>query len=286
VAAMLKMDKDIDLLIPRGSNSLVSHIKQNTTIPVLGHADGICHIYADKEMNAEKSAKITYESKTHYPAACNAVETLLVHRDLLTSETGAEYVRDLAKAAGTGKLSLEFRCCAESMPLFAKHLGDGAVAEDVTVKLASEADYGFEFLERILAVKAVACVDEAIAHINAHGSGHTDCVLTENTEVRDQFFASVDSADVFCNCSTRFADGFRFGFGAEVGISTNRIHARGPVGLEGLVTYKYRLYGNGQLVGNVKWAHEPIAHAAKRTEELSEQYAEGGAKRLRCAEGA
>lgn len=213
VAEMLKCDKFINLIIPRGGNNLVKFIKENTKIPVLGHADGICHIFVDESADLEMAQKIVVDAKTQYPSACNSVETLLIHKNFNR--------RDELLA------SLE--------------LSD--------IKLIDKPErWDFEYGDKILAFKIVENIDEAIEHINNFGSGHTDSIITKNPENAEKFMNKVDSAGVYFNASTRFADGFRYGFGAEVGISTNKTHARGPVGLEGLTIYKYKLRGNGQIV--------------------------------------
>ncbi|PHJ22651.1 glutamate-5-semialdehyde dehydrogenase [Cystoisospora suis] len=237
VAELLSLDTLVDLVIPRGSKSLVQHVKRNTRIPVLGHADGLCSVYVDADADVPQAIHIVKDSKLQYMAACNAAESLLVHEACLT-----QFFPDLVAALG---------------PLGVKFKVDSAAAACVPpdfarfVEPAKEEDFFLEWLAPVLAVKTVRNVDEAIAHINAHGSHHTDCIITKNPETADVFMKGVDSAGVYCNCSTRFADGFRYGFGAEVGVSTERVHARGPVGLDGLVTYKYRLYGQGQAVGDV-----------------------------------
>ena len=213
VAEMLKCDKYINLIIPRGGNNLVKFIKENTKIPVLGHADGICHIFVDKSADLALAARVIIDAKTQYPSACNAVETLLIHKDFAHRNELLEKI----------------------------------AAAEVELILAPES-WAFEYGEKKLAVKTVESVDEAISHINTYGSGHTDCILTREGENAEKFLNQVDSAGVYHNVSTRFADGFRYGFGAEVGISTNKTHARGPVGLEGLVIYKYKLRGNGEIV--------------------------------------
>ncbi len=215
VGEMLKCDKYINLIIPRGGNKLVKFIKENTKIPVLGHADGICHIFVDKTADLAMAQKVVVDAKTQYPSACNSVETLLVHKDF-------SYVKELM-----------------------------ASLELAEVKLISNPDsWSFEYGDKILAYKFVENVDEAIEHINTYGSGHTDAIITANKDNAEKFMNKVDSAGVYWNASTRFADGFRYGFGAEVGISTNKTHARGPVGLDGLTIYKYKLVGNGQIVGD------------------------------------
>lgn len=230
VAEMLKMDDYINLIIPRGSNEFVWHIMNSTGIPVLGHADGICHIYVDSEADVDTAINITVDSKCQYVAVCNAAETLLIHRDI--AEKFLPKVKDVLDAKG-----VELRGCPETVKI-------------IDVKKACEQDWAQEYLDYILSVKVVADLDEAIKHINKYGSGHTDTIVTNDKQVAAKFMDLVDSADVFFNCSTRFSDGFRYGLGAEVGISTNKIHARGPVGLEGLLIYKYKLIGNGQIVAD------------------------------------
>lgn len=229
VNALLKFDRYIDLMIPRGSNRLVRSIIENTKIPVLGHADGLCHTYVDADADIAKAVRVTVDAKCQYPAACNATETVLVHRDAAPAFLPA------LKAATDGRV--ELRGCPETLGL-------------IPVNPASDDDWDEEYNDLILAVKIVASAEEAIEFINRHGSRHTDAILTENRETAALFLRKVDSASVYHNCSTRFADGFRYGFGAEVGISTHKIHARGPVGLEGLTIYKYLLHGDGQIVGD------------------------------------
>jgi len=215
VGEMLKCDGYINLIIPRGGNSLVKFIKENTKIPVLGHADGICHIYVDESADLITAEKIIIDAKTQYPSACNSVETLLINKNFQK--------KDELLAA----LQLE------------------------EIKLIDKPEsWAFEYGDKILAFKTVSNVDEAIEHINKYGSGHTDCIVTKNIENAEKFMNNVDSAGVYFNASTRFADGFRYGFGAEVGISTNKTHARGPVGLEGLTIYKYKLIGEGHVVSD------------------------------------
>lgn len=228
VDQMLRMDEYIDLLIPRGSAKFVRYCMDNTRIPVLGHADGICSVYVDESARVDLALKVVYDSKAQYPAACNAAETLLVHEKIAPS-----FLPGLKKLFDEKNISL---------------VGCRRTREIIDVPEADADSYDTEFLCLKMAVKVVSSIDEAIDHIALHGSGHTDAIITENLENRDLFFSLVDSADVFWNCSTRFADGFRFGLGAEVGISTSKIHARGPVGLDGLMSSKWRLYGNGQTV--------------------------------------
>ncbi len=227
---LLTCDKDVDLLIPRGSNAFVSYIMNHTKIPVMGHADGICHTYVDKDCDVKKAIPIVLDAKTQYSAACNATETLLVHRDIADA-----FLPEMAKALSEAKVKVH---------------GDEEVSHVITAEPLTEDGYKKEYLDMELSVKIVDDMDEAINHINTFGSHHTDAILTENNEAAEYFMQMVDSAGVYQNASTRFADGFRYGFGAEVGISTGKIHARGPVGLEGLMTYKYKLYGSGQIVGD------------------------------------
>lgn len=230
VAELLACHESVDLLIPRGSNAFVQYIMNNTKIPVLGHADGICHIYVDKDFDLKKAIPVIIDAKTQYTAACNAVETLLVHQDALE-----KLMPPLQKAFEEYKISLR---------------ATSDIADRYGSELATEEDFSTEYLDLIISAKTVENIDEAIWHINKYGSHHTDCIITEDNKAAEYFMRMVDSAGVYQNCSTRFADGFRYGFGAEVGISTGKIHARGPVGLEGLVTYKYKLFGNGQIVGD------------------------------------
>lgn len=230
VTAMLALDKYIDLLIPRGSNQFVRHIMDNTTIPVLGHADGITHLYIHSAADLQMALELADDSKNQYVAVCNALETLLVDRAV--AGEFLPLLKERMEAKGT-----ELRGCEE--------------ARGITVmKAAEEADWSTEYLDYILSVKVVDGLDEAIRHINTYGSGHTDGIVTADREAAERFMNMVDSAGVFWNSSTRFADGFRYGLGAEVGISTNKIHARGPVGMEGLMIYKWKLYGSGQKVAD------------------------------------
>ena len=215
VNEMLKCDKYINLIIPRGSNKLVRFIKDNTRIPVLGHADGICHIFVDESADLDMAIRVVTDAKTQYPSACNAVETLLIHEKFAHKD-------ELLAAVQLSEIQL----------------------------VAEPESWAHEYGDKILAFKTVNGVDEAIEHINTYGSGHTDSIITKNEKNIEKFMNFVDSSSVFSNCSTRFSDGFRYGFGAEVGISTNKTHARGPVGLEGLTIYKYKLIGNGNIVGD------------------------------------
>lgn len=230
ISELLSCHDSVDLLIPRGSNSFVQYIMNHTKIPVMGHADGICHIYADKDLDVEKAVKIIIDSKTQYTAVCNAAETLLVHKD------AAEALLPVLSKAFREK-NVEVR-------------GTAAVQQIISCNNATEKDFKTEYLDFIISVKIVDALEEAIEHINRYGSHHTDCIITENAATAEKFMQYVDSAGVYQNCSTRFADGYRYGFGAEVGISTGKLHARGPVGLEGLCTYKYKLFGNGNIVAD------------------------------------
>ncbi len=230
ISELLACDTAIDLLIPRGSNAFVRYIMDNTRIPVMGHSDGICHIYVDGAADVEKAVRICVDAKVQYTAACNAVETILVQR----SAAPALLPEIVAGLQGEG---VEVR-------------GTDEVRAIVDCRPATDADWDTEYLALVVSIKLVEGVDEAVDHINRHGSHHTDAIITEDAAAAARFMQLVDSAGVYQNCSTRFADGFRYGFGAEVGISTSKLHARGPVGLEGLVTYKYKIFGSGQIVGD------------------------------------
>jgi glutamate-5-semialdehyde dehydrogenase len=227
---LLKLDQYVDLIIPRGSNEFVRYIMENSRIPVLGHADGICHCYVDDEADLEMAARIVVDAKVQYVAVCNALETLLVHEKVAPAFLPA--VKKLLDGH-----NVELRGCPRTRAI-------------IPAVPATEEDWKTEYLDYILAVKVVSGLEEAVAHINKYGSGHTESIVTENKEKAGFFMDYVDAGNVFWNCSTRFCDGFRYGFGAEVGISTGKIHARGPVGLEGLVIYKYRLLGRGHVVAD------------------------------------
>lgn len=220
----------VDLLIPRGSNQFVQYIMNHTKIPVMGHADGVCHIYVDEDFDMEKAVPIVVDAKTQYTAACNTMETLLVNR-----KSAEAFLPAAAKALTEAGVKLR---------------GTEEVSRLISCEIMGEDEFNTEYLDLILSIKLVENLEEAVKHINTFGSHHTDCIITENQEHAQTFMQLVDSAGVYQNCSTRFADGFRYGFGAEVGISTGKIHARGPVGLEGLVTYKYKLFGKGHIVGD------------------------------------
>ncbi|HOM03205.1 MAG TPA: glutamate-5-semialdehyde dehydrogenase [Acetivibrio sp.] len=228
VNEMLKMDKYIDLIIPRGSNEFVRYIMDNSNIPVMGHADGICHCYIDEDADIDMAIRIVVDSKTQYVAVCNATETLLVHKNI-----APKVLPELKKALDAK--NVELAGCSETQKI-------------IPVTPATEEDWKTEYLDYKLSIKVVENLDEAINHINTYGSGHTDSIITNNKQNAASFMSLVDSGNVFWNCSTRFSDGFRYGFGAEVGISTSKIHARGPVGLDGLLIYKYKLIGNGHIV--------------------------------------
>jgi glutamate-5-semialdehyde dehydrogenase len=229
VAALLQRPDLVDLVIPRGSNALVQSIQAATRIPVLGHAEGICHMFLDEAADTAMAVALVRDAKLQYPSACNAVETVLIHR-----QAAARLLPALVADLGPG--GVELRGCPACQALLPN------------LQAATEADWDTEYGAPVLALKVVADLDGALAHIRAHGSGHTEAIVTDNPEVAARFLAEVDAAGVFHNASTRFADGFRYGFGAEVGISTGRIHARGPVGLEGLLSYRYLLRGSGQRV--------------------------------------
>jgi glutamate-5-semialdehyde dehydrogenase len=230
VAEMLRLNDSIDLIVPRGSNAFVQHIMESTRIPVLGHADGICHVYVDKKADLAMAARIVVDSKCQYVAVCNAAETLLVHREI-----AGVFLPQIT--AGLEEKGVEIRGCEETRKL-------------IDVVPATAEDWRTEYLDLILSVKVVAGLEEAISHVNHYGSGHTDVIVTADRDRGVRFMDSVDAADVFLNCSSRFSDGYRYGLGAEVGISTSKIHARGPVGMEGLVIYKWRLIGNGHIVAD------------------------------------
>ncbi len=240
VSAMLKEDELIDLIIPRGSKSFVRYIMENSRIPVLGHSDGICHVYVDQDADLNIAWKVALDSKVQNLSVCNAEETLLVHE----------------KAAGT------------FLPVFAEKLrenhveirGDRETRALIDCKPATEEDWKTEYLDAILSIRIVHSLSEAVEHINHYGSHHTDCIVTENDRTAAEFMNRVDSAGVYRNVSTRFADGFVYGLGAEVGIATGKLHARGPMGLDGLTTYKYKLIGRGQTMAEMKSGERRYTH--------------------------
>lgn len=224
---ILSMDKYIDLIIPRGSNDLVQYIKSNTNIPVLGHADGICHLYIDESANIENALKICLDSKAQYPSACNSVETILINKNIAN-----EFLKKLYSLFKENEIKIN---------------GDEEVKK-ILYDIGIVKDWHKEYGDKEVSLKIVDNVEEAYKHINKYSSHHTDSIISENKENIEKFMTFVDSANVYSNVSTRFSDGFRYGFGAEVGISTNKTHARGPVGLEGLTIYKYKLFGDYQIV--------------------------------------
>jgi glutamate-5-semialdehyde dehydrogenase len=243
VNELLRLEKYIDLLIPRGSNEFVKYIMNNTNIPVLGHADGICHVYIDKDADKDMAINIAFDSKTQYVSVCNAAETILIHKDV------AQKILPVLKSKLDEK-NVEIYGCNKTCTI-------------INANPATENSWSTEYLDYKCSIKIVESEEEAIEHINKYGSHHTDAIISNNEETAKRFMEYVDSANVFWNCSTRFSDGYRYGLGAEVGISTNKIHARGPVGLEGLVIYKWKLIGNGHIVadyvsGNKKFIHKKI----------------------------
>lgn len=248
ILALLKLDQYVDLIIPRGSNSFVRFVQENTQIPVLGHAEGICHVYVDNSADVQKAVAVTVDAKTHYPAACNAIETLLVHQSI-----AAEFLPLVT--AELQKRHVELRGDERTRDFLSQ------TQLIVPLQAAREVDWATEYSDLILAIKVVTSLEEAIEHINIYGSKHTDAIVTEDSLSAETFLSQVDSAGVFHNCSTRFADGFRYGLGAEVGISTQKMPPRGPVGLEGLVTYKYQISGDGHITATYSGADaKPFTH--------------------------
>jgi glutamate-5-semialdehyde dehydrogenase len=246
VLELLALDRDVDLIIPRGSRTLVEFVASNSRIPVLGHGEGICHVYVDGAADLEKAIAVSYDAKVQYPAVCNAAETLLVKE----SVAGAFLPSIVAKLKQAG---VEIRGCPKTM----------ALLPDQGILQAVERDWSTEYSDLILSVKIVDGLDQAIDHINCYGSRHTETIITEDGAAAARFMTEVDAAGVFQNASTRFADGYRYGFGAELGISNSKLHARGPMGLEGLTTYKYKLFGNGHTVaeyanGEKTFTHRPL----------------------------
>lgn len=240
VARMLKEDTLIDLIIPRGSNSFVRYIMDNSRIPVLGHSDGICHVYVDSDADPEIACRIVTDSKTQNVSVCNALETLLVHKDI-----APVFLPELYQSLSARNVEIR---------------GDESTAGIIPCVPATDQDWSTEYLDYILSVKTVSSMNEAIDHINHYGSHHTDCIVTNNSENASVFMNTVDSAGVYWNVSTRFADGFVYGLGAEVGIATGKLHARGPMGLEGLTTYKYKLIGSGQTMEEMKSGKRQYTH--------------------------
>jgi glutamate-5-semialdehyde dehydrogenase len=246
VMELLRLAGVVDLLIPRGSKAFIEQIRAQSAIPVLAHGEGVCHVYVDAAADMNKALAIVMDAKTQYPAACNAAETLLIHESIAPTF--------LPQAAGKLRdAGVELRGCAATRRLLAGQ----------AILVATEADWSAEYSDLILAVRVVPSVEAAIEHIHQYGSGHTECIVTEDSTAAAAFLDEIDAAGVYHNASTRFADGFRYGFGAEVGISTGKLHARGPVGLDGLTSYKYKLFGSGQTVGEYArgerhFLHEPI----------------------------
>ena len=230
VRKLLQLDYLVDLVIPRGSNELVTSIQASTKIPVMGHAAGICHTYVHSDADIDMAVRLCHDAKCQYPAVCNAMETLLVHKDI-----AADFLPKMAKSFQ--EVQVELR-------------GDDRTRKHIDAKRATEEDWDTEYNDLIISIKVVSSLDEAVEHINEHGSHHTDAIVTNSAAIAEDFMGRVDSASVMWNASTRFADGYRYGLGAEVGISTNKTHARGPVGLEGLLIYKYRLKGSGHIVAD------------------------------------
>lgn len=238
VNEMLKLDKYIDLIIPRGSNSFVQYIMNNSNIAVMGHADGICHTYIDKDADVEMAVKVATDSKTQYVSVCNATETMLIHKDIAT-----EVLPKLAKSFE--ERNVEIHGCEKTQQI---------------ISCLPAESWKMEWLDYKVSIRVVDSLEDAIDHINTYSSRHTEAIITKNAQAAEKFMNLVDSADVFWNCSTRFADGFRYGLGAEVGISTNKIHARGPVGLEGLTIYKWKLKGSGQIVADYVSGKSAFTH--------------------------
>jgi glutamate-5-semialdehyde dehydrogenase len=243
VEEMLSLEDEIDLIIPRGSREFVRHVTERSRIPVLGNGEGICHVYVDSMADLEKALNIAFDSKVQYPAACNAMETLLVHEDV----AGVFLPEMLSRFQTAG---VQIRGCPRAIEF----------SKSSEVIPASEGDWVAEYSDLILAIKVVCGTDEAIEHINHYGSGHTESIVTEDAGAASHFMELVDAAGVYHNVSTRFADGFRYGFGAELGISTSKLHARGPVGLEGLTSYKYKLIGDGQTVASYVAGERTFKH--------------------------
>ena len=243
VAQMLTLDHEIDLIIPRGSQRFVRYIAEHSRVPVLGHGEGICHVYVDRAADLRKALAIALDSKVQYPAACNAMETLLVHEQV--AERFLPEMIACFRSEG-----VEVRGCPRTVALTQAH--------DVTG--VSEEDWATEYSDLIISIKIVSSTEEALAHIDRYGSGHTETIVTEDDDTAAHFMARVDAAGVYQNASTRFADGFRYGLGAELGISTGKLHARGPVGLEGLTTYKYKLFGDGHVVAGYSNGEQSFRH--------------------------
>jgi glutamate-5-semialdehyde dehydrogenase len=250
VMELLGLQGEVDLLIPRGSKEFVAFMEQNSRIPVLGHGEGICHVFVDRAGDVNKAVRVTLDSKVQYPAACNSVETLLVHRDIAAALLPS-VVAELRRA------NVEVRGCPRVL----------ALLPEAKLVPAIEKDWSTEYSDLILAVKIVDTFEEGLEHIHKYGSKHTECIVTEDQAVAERFLREVDAAGVFHNASTRFADGYRYGLGAEVGISNRKLHARGPMGIEGLTTYKYKLRGDGHIVAEYSsgvrhFKHKPLEESA------------------------
>ncbi len=231
VMELLHLQGEVDLLIPRGSKEFVAYMEQHSRIPVLGHGEGICHVYIDRAADVNKAVAITVDSKVQYPAACNSMETLLVHKAIAAAFL-PKIIAELKKAR------VEVRGCPRVL----------ALIPQANLVSAVEKDWLTEYSDLIVSVKIVDSLEQGLEHIHRYGSKHTECIVTEDQAAAERFLQEVDAAGVFHNASTRFADGYRYGLGAEVGISNGKLHARGPMGIEGLTTYKYKLRGNGQIV--------------------------------------
>lgn len=247
-AELLTMDQDVDLIVPRGSYDLVHYVMSNSRIPVLGHGEGVCHVYVDRAADIAKALAVAFDSKVQYPAVCNAAETLLIDEAI-----AASFLPKMLEQLAAAKV--EVRVCPKTLAA-AKAAG----ADTAALKPASEQDWRTEYSDLILSVKLMSGLDEAIEHINRYGSKHTDAIVTEDTAAAERFLNEVDSAGVYHNASTRFADGFRYGLGAEIGISNGKVHARGPVGLEGLTTYKWKLRGHGDVVADYASGKKQFTH--------------------------
>jgi glutamate-5-semialdehyde dehydrogenase len=246
VMELLRLQGEVDLLIPRGSKRFVAFVEQNSCIPVLGHGEGVCHVLVDRAADLNKAESVTLDSKVHYPAACNSVETLLVHKDIAAAFL-PRVVAELKRA------NVEVRGCPRVL----------ALLPEAKLVPAIEQDWSTEYSDLILSVRIVDTLEQGLDHIHRYGSKHTECIVTEDQAVAERFLQEVDAAGVFHNASTRFADGYRYGLGAEVGISNGKLHARGPMGIEGLTTYKYKLRGNGHIVAEYSsgirhFKHKPL----------------------------
>jgi glutamate-5-semialdehyde dehydrogenase len=243
VSELLKLEQEIDLIIPRGSREFVHYVASHSRVPVLGHGEGVCHVYVDRAADLDKALAVAFDSKVQYPAACNAMETLLVHQDVAPTFLPAMIER-------FREARVEIRGCPRTV----------ALAGPSTISPAAEADWITEYSELIISIRVVNSADEAIEHIQRYGSRHTECIMTEDQALAKRFMDHIDAANVYHNASTRFADGYRYGLGAELGISTSKLHARGPVGLEGLTTYKYQLFGNGHTVASYQSGERSFKH--------------------------